>query len=165
MDNDLPDKIAASAIAFRGYNVTNLGRTPKLLAHRAYGPVVKQFLDQASEICADATGRKTDLVARVRRRARSTLQSYTQDLAMIVGVELAQLELLEEFFGVCLTDARYLFGYSLGEVTSLAAAGVYDVAAVLTPILKLARDAATLARDVTMGVLFSRGPALELDDV
>jgi len=165
MDNDLAERIAASAIAFRGYNVKNLGRTPKLLAHRAYGPIVKQYLDQASEICAEATGRKTNLVARVRRRARSTLQSYTQDLAMIVGVELAQLELLKEFFGVCLTDARYLLGYSLGEVTALAAAGVYDVAAVLTPILTLARDAAALARDVNMGVLFSRGPALELDDV
>jgi hypothetical protein len=30
--------IRATAFAFRGYNVTNLGRTPELLAHPSYGP-------------------------------------------------------------------------------------------------------------------------------
>jgi hypothetical protein len=28
-----------AAFAFRGYNLTNLGRTPELLAHPAFGPV------------------------------------------------------------------------------------------------------------------------------
>ena len=31
-----------AAFAFRGYNVTNLGRTPELLEHPAYGPIVEK---------------------------------------------------------------------------------------------------------------------------
>ena len=165
MDNDLPKRISTAALAFRGYNVTNLGKTPELLQHPAYGPTVAQYLKQASDICANVTNRKVNLARRVRKREDTSLRTYAQAIALVVGTELAQLKLLEEFFGVSLTDAQLSFGYSLGEVAALVAGGVFDMEAVLTPLLVLAKDAAELASNVKMAVLFSRGPALDFDAV
>ena len=54
-------------------------------------------------------------------------------------------------------------GYSLGEVAALIAGGVYDMDAILTPLLILAGDVAKLAKNIRMGVLFSRGPALDFN--
>ncbi len=165
MSNDISKRISSTALAFRGYNVTNLGKTPELLKHSAYGPTVAQFLKQASEICADVTHCKVDLARRVRKRQNTSLRTYAQAISLVVGTELAQVRLLEEFFGVSLTDVQLAFGYSLGEVAALVAGGVYDMETALTPLLVLAKDAAELASNVTMGVLFSRGPALDCDAV
>jgi [acyl-carrier-protein] S-malonyltransferase len=165
MENSLKKRLPQAAFAFRGYDVTNLGKTPELLQHRAYGATVRRFLDQASQICSDVTKRKVDLAARVERRAESSLRSYPQDLSLIMGAQLAQLKLLEDFFDASIQEAQYAFGYSLGEVTAVVAAGVYEMEAVLSPLLALAKDAARLARDVTMAVVFSRGPALDLHTV
>ena len=41
-------RLDATAFAFRGYNVTNLGRTDELLAHRIYGPLVEAHLREAA---------------------------------------------------------------------------------------------------------------------
>jgi [acyl-carrier-protein] S-malonyltransferase len=163
--DDLKHRLGSTAFAFRGYNVTNLGRTPELLAHRAYGPVVRAHLERASEICSRATRRKTDLVRRVEQGAKSTLRTYPIDLAMIVAVEQAQLQLLREFFGVEFAEGQLAFGYSLGEVSALFACGVFDMEAALAPILVLARDTAMLGTDSSLGVLFSRGGVIEWDDV
>lgn len=165
MDNSLSKLIGNAAFAFRGYNVTNLGRTPELLEHRAYGPVIERYLREASRICEATTGRPTDLVTRMRNRVESTLDTYPEDIALTIAVEQAHLELLEQFFDVKFSQAKLAFGYSLGEVAALVAAKVYELEAVLTPLLKLADDAADLAHDVTLGVLFSRGPALDFDAV
>jgi [acyl-carrier-protein] S-malonyltransferase len=100
-------------------------------------------------------------VERVRRREDSTIDTYAQDLALIVSAELAEIKLLDEFFGVKLQDAQLAFGYSLGELTALVACGVFDLETALTPVLAHANDAAELGRDVRLGVLFSRGPALD----
>ena len=164
-DNSLSKRIGTAAFAFRGYNVTNLGRTPELLAHPAYGPIVERSLNDASEICSSAARRRVNLVRRVTRRAPSTMKTYAQDLAMIVAVELAQLQLLAEFFEVSFDDAQSAFGYSLGEISALIAAGVFDMEALLTPLLTLSKDSVKLAADVRIGVLFSRGPALDIDAV
>ncbi len=56
-------------------------------------------------------------------------------------------------------------GYSLGELTALVATGVYSFEAAIAPILRLADEAASLANDVTLGILFSRGPALGYDKI
>ena len=88
------------AFAFRGYDATNLGRGPELLEHRAYGPVVRAMLDSASALCGDVLGKKVDLAARVLAREPSTLETFVQDIGTIVGMELAQIRLLEEFFDV-----------------------------------------------------------------
>ena len=63
---DLSTHISQAAFAFRGYNVTNLGRSRELLAQSAYGPIVEAHLREASELCADLLKRPVDLAARVR---------------------------------------------------------------------------------------------------
>ncbi|MEX0715350.1 MAG: hypothetical protein WD066_02120 [Planctomycetaceae bacterium] len=162
---DLPKRMPSAAFAFRGYNVTNLGRTPELLAHPNYGPILTEYLGRASDACAEATGRAVNLAERVRREALSTLASYPEDIALSVAVSLAEIELLRTFHGGAFDEARFAFGYSLGEVAAVAAAGVFEMEAVLEPLLELAPDAADLAHDVEMGVLFSRGPALDVRKV
>lgn len=163
---DLRSRLSQSAFAFRGYNVTNLGRTPELLAHAAYGSLVEARLREASEICSATIKRPVDLVARVRAGQETRgLGDYAEDVALIVAVEIAQLRLLEEFFGITLPQARYAFGYSLGECAALIGAGVYELADLLRVPLALADDCAALATDVTLAVLISRGPVLDFDHV
>ena len=117
MSNPLQNKIANTAFAFRGYNVTNLSRTPELLAHPAYGPTVRRYLQRASEQCAEITGRPVDLVGRVERREEPDLDHYAEAIALMMAVDLAQVQLLEEFHGVAYREAKMAFGYSLGELT------------------------------------------------
>src|SRR6185503_13180906 len=75
--------------------------------------------------------------------------------------ELAQLRVLKEFFGIELTHAKLAFGYSLGEAVALMAAGVYEMQHLLRAPLAVADDLAALGQDVNMGVIFSRGRALD----
>ena len=63
--DDLKKRIATAALVFRGYDLTNLGRAPEFLEHRAYGPVVRAILDSASVLCGDVLGKKVDLAARI----------------------------------------------------------------------------------------------------
>lgn len=155
----------SAAFAFRGYNVTNLGRSAEMLDHPAYGPIVERHLRSIGEIGSEALREKIDLVSRIRERRESSLETFGEDLCLIVGMELAQLELLERFFDVHWNKAKICFGYSLGEVTALIAAGVYKAQHILEPPLRMAKECAELAQDCTMGVLFSRGPELSYDNV
>ena len=165
MSIELKERIGTSAFAFRGYNVTNLGRSAELLAHPRYGPLVGQLLTEASALCAVATGRKVSLADRVRAGEPSTLESFAEDIALVVSIELAQIRLLKEFFGVDYARARLAYGYSLGELSALFASGVYQMADVLPAILAMAGECAELAKDVTMGIVFSRGAVLDFDAV
>lgn len=162
---ELQARLANAAFVFRGYNITNLGRSAELLAHAAYGPTVQHFLQEGSQICADVTGRRVDLVERVRQKIEPTLEEYTESVAIIVAMELAHLKLLEMFFGVEYADARLAYGYSLGEISAIIAGGVMDLQHALRVPLALADDCVALAHDVTLGVLFSRGPAIDIDGV
>jgi [acyl-carrier-protein] S-malonyltransferase len=80
-------------------------------------------------------------------------------------MEMAQLRLLKDFFGVEYSQARLAYGYSLGEIAALVAGGVMEMRHALRVPLSVAKDCAELARDSTLGVLFSRGPALDADAV
>jgi [acyl-carrier-protein] S-malonyltransferase len=162
---DLAGQIDATALAFRGYNVTNLGRTAQFLDHPQYAVTMIQHLNEAARICGDVVGRKVDLVARVRLGQETTLDTYDEAIALLVGVELAQLALLRDQFGVDYRAARLAYGYSLGELVALAAGGAISMEEALRIPLSMAADAAALAADVTMGILFSRRRALELDRV
>lgn len=161
-----PDKlqtlIASAGFAFRGYDQTNLGKTPELLEHLIYGPVMERHLRAASSIAAEALGRPVDLVARVRERREATLAEYGEAIALIVSVEMAQLELLHEFFGVRYGSAQLAIGYSLGEVSALVASKVFELESVLMPLLHLSNDIVDLSDDVRMGIVFSRGPELDV---
>jgi len=161
----LDGKITRTALAFRGYDIANHGRSPELLAHPIFGPVVRSVLAGVSELAADVLGRPVDLASRVESSAPTTLESFPDDVAMIVAMELAQLRLLREFHGIDPAEARLTFGYSIGELSALIAGGVYTTEELLPVPLSLAPDCAELATDTTMGVLFTREPLLDEDEV
>ena len=156
----LASGIGKSAFAFRGYNVANLGRTPELLDHPVYGAIVEKHLKLGSEICADVMKTSVDLVKRVREQKEATLKEYHESIALIMAVELAQLEILETFFDISLSDADMMYGFSLGELTALSASGVLTMADALKIPLMMSQDAAKLAADVTLCILFSRSNRL-----
>ncbi len=165
MANALQDRLTSTAFAFRGYNVKNLGRSKELLAHDGYRPIIERYLTQASEICTQAIHRPVDLIARVQVGEEMTLDQYPESISLIVAMSLAQLELLEKFHNAPYRKARMAFGYSLGELTAITAGGVFDLARVMRAPLEMAEDCIALAEGVTMGVLFSRGPVLDLEQV
>lgn len=161
----LKDRIANSAFAFRGYNVTNLGRSHDLLRHSDYEPFVRPCLERASEVYADVTGRRADLVARVDQQQETTLETYGEAIALIMAMEKAQVDILRELFDIELASAKWTLGYSLGEISAVALGGVIDLYEAMRVPLLLAEDCAELASDVSLGVLFSRGRSLPLADV
>jgi len=131
------------------------------LAHPAYGQVMKKHLDAASELAADALRRRVDLAGRVTRNEEPDLSTYGEAIALIMAASLAQLELLREHHGIEIAESQVAFGYSLGELVAVVAAGMFEIESVLKLILPLARDAAELALDVQMGVVFCRGRELD----
>ena len=145
-----------AALAFRGYNTTNLGRTYELLATPAYESYVRGRLEQAGEVCAGLLGRRVDLIARVREAREAPLEEYAEAVALVFATELAQLDLLREVHGVDPTTADMSFGYSLGELVALANSGILQAEQAMGVPLAMATDCAALAENVTMGVLFSR---------
>jgi [acyl-carrier-protein] S-malonyltransferase len=165
MNNDWKRRIHMTALAFRGYNITNLGRSRELLEHPLYGANVARHLHEASEICSTSTGRKIDLEDRVRRNDEPDLDAYEEAVGLIVAMSMAQISLLEEFHGVVYANARLVYGYSLGELAALACGEEFDMAQALEIPLAMARDCAELAHEVMLGVLFSRGAAIEYDNV
>ena len=162
---DLEPKLPRTAFSFRGYNVENLGRTNELLADPVYGPVVRKRLVQASEMAADALRRRIDLIERVESDSEPDLSTYGEAIALIMAASLAQLDLLQEFHGIEISESQVAFGYSLGELVAVVASGLFEIDSVLNLILPLARDAAELALDVEMGVVFCRGRELDFDAV
>lgn len=162
---DLQNLWAGAALAFRGYNVTNLGRTPDLLAHPRYGPIVEANLERGSRAHREILDRPCDLVRRVRERRETSLDSYAEALTLIVAVSVAHLEILEQCLGLPPQRTRLSFGYSLGEITALVAGGMLTLEDALRIPLLLADDCVALAENVTLGVLFSRGAALPLDTI
>ncbi len=164
---DLKGRMQSAAFAFRGYDVANLGRSRELLDHPLYGSRVAGALEHAAQLCAEAIKKPVDLIEHVRADAKTTVETFPQDVATIVAMEKVQLELLEEFFGVPIHDARLSFGYSIGELTALIFSGVFTLEQLLPVPLQLAPDCARLADDTTLGVLFTKGGkhALHTEDV
>ena len=157
--------IADTAFAFRGYNLTNLGRTRELLEHPRYGETVERYLNSACETCGEVTGQPVDLLWRVKKGKEPPLDQYAEAISIVMATELAQVQLLEEFHGVPYAKGKLAFGYSLGELTAVTCGSVFPMGEVLRIPLEMAADSAALAHNVTMGVLFSRGPAIGEDDV
>lgn len=163
--HNLIERMPDCVLAFRGYNVTNLGRTADLLEHPAYRTTVEQQLADVSTAASDILHRRVDLVAQVRSAQESTLEGYGEALAFILAVEAAQLALLREQFGIDWSRARFSYGFSLGEISAVVAGGVLDLEAALRVLLPLADDSVSLALDATLGVLFTRSRELSRDDV
>jgi len=152
------------AVSFRGYNVTNSGKTRELLSHSLLKDRLRERLDQGSQLCHDVLGLQVDLHRDVASGRPSSLETYSPDLAMIVAVELAHWDAMCELLGseIC-SRIRLLTGYSLGEVAAVIVAGLMSFEQAMTPILELSVDAAALAPAVSMGIVFSRGPTLDVE--
>jgi [acyl-carrier-protein] S-malonyltransferase len=165
MKVDLKPRMPDAALAFRGYNVTNLGRSFELLTHADYGPIVREYLNEGSAICQETLGRPVDLVQRVLDQRETELDDYGEALALIVAMAMAQLRLLAEFHGVDYHAARVSLGFSLGEITAMVAGGVFTMRDALKIPLAMSDDSVALAHDVTLGVVFSLGEAIPMDRV
>jgi len=165
MPANLSDKIRTTAFAFRGYNETNLGRTPELLAHPRYAETVALHLEAASRTCSDVIGKPVDLVDRVRRGEETSLETYAEAVSLVVAAEQAQIALLEDLFNVDYAQAQMAYGYSLGEISALIAGGVLTQDAALRVPLALTADCVELTNEVTLGILFSRRAVLPMHDV
>lgn len=163
--SQLQHALPNAALAFRGYNVTNMGRTPELYACDAYRPILLNVLRDASEASSEILGRRVDLVTRVQTGRDTTLDTYDEAIALILAVGSAQLKILQELFEVDYHTAKLSMGYSLGEIAALIAGGVMTLEDALLAPLSLAADCVSLAGDVTLGVLFSRDAALSIEDV
>lgn len=163
--DDLKGRLGRVMVTFRGYNTTNLGRTTEMLADARYRDIISACLQQASSHASDILKRPVDLVERVEQRAASSIASYAEDVAMIVAVELAHFEILKRQLEFDVRQLNGILGYSLGEVTAVIATDVFRYEDVMTPILQMADDAAQLASDVTMGILFTRARVIDLTKV
>lgn len=160
-----PTQLGTTALAFRGYNQQNLGRSRELLMDPRYGPIVRDELARASDVCRSVLSRPVDLVRRVEENEDTSLQTYDEAIALIMAMNAAQLRLLSEVHGIDYHKARYFFGYSLGELSAVVASGVIPLEDVLRVPLELAADCVELAHDAHLGVLFSRSGLLPYEQV
>jgi [acyl-carrier-protein] S-malonyltransferase len=161
----LRSRIEAAAFAFRGYDISNHGRSAELLEHPSYGPLVRRVLAEASAIAADTLHQPVDLAESILSREEPSLARFPLDVALIVAMELAQVRLLEEQFDIPIHKARLSFGYSIGELGALVYGGMFTLEQLLPIPLALASDCADLAGQTSMGILFTRARLLPEDDV
>ncbi len=159
---ELRTLVSRAAIAFRGYDATNIGRSAELLAHPVYGPIITPVLEEASELCRPILGRSVALADRIRAGAESTLDSFVEDIATIVGLELAQMKILEQVFDVPVKNARMSFGHSIGELAALVLGGVYTMEQLLPVPLSLAPDCAALTPDTMIGIVSANHSTLDI---
>ena len=162
---DLRPLLSDTALAFRGFNMTNLGRSHELLNHANYGPVVRQYLEEGSEICSESTGKHVNLVDRVENQRETALDDYAEAITLIVVMEQAQLRLLADFHDTDYHHARLSVGFSLGEISALIAGGVYETKDALRIPLEMSADCVDLAHEVQMAIVFSRRDAIPMDRV
>ncbi|MCC9608150.1 hypothetical protein LOC68_01435 [Blastopirellula sp. JC732] len=164
MPNSPPpfNRLSTTCFAFRGYNFENLGSTPELLAHPEYGPIMRRRLVECGEIASQNVGRKIDLIRRVEAREEVGLNAYADAIALIIGAELAHLDILRELFYVEIEQSQYFFGYSLGEIVALCASGALSVEDAVGITTAMADDTASLAHGCQLAVVFCRKQELPL---
>lgn len=165
MADQITGQLSTTAFVFRGYNVTNLGRTPELLNHPRFSGYAAKRLEQCGQIASDVLHRPIDLLGRVSRAEETDLDTYPDAIALIMAVEMAHVDILEQEYHVQLSKAQYLMGYSLGELTALVAGKCLSLEDALTIPLSLSTDTAKLAPTCTLAVIFCRKTTLSADRV
>ncbi len=165
MAPSLSADITTTALAFRGYNLTNLGRTAELLSMPTYQEIVSEELQRFSTVCNEFSDTPVDLLKRVQQSDEPGIEHYAESISLVVAVEVAQMRLLQEIHGIETSQAQVAFGYSLGEMTAISFAGIFPVDQLIRVPLAMAVDSLELAHDTRMGVLFSRGPTINEIDV
>ena len=162
---ELKKRIKTSALAFRGYEERNVGRSAELLAHPVYGPIVSATMKRVSAICSEIRRAPVDLEAHILARASTSLATFVEDIGTIVGMEVAQYKVLEQVFEIPIHQARLSFGHSIGELSSLLLGEVYELEQLLPVPLGLAQDCADLTANTTIGILSVSGEALSIEQV
>jgi [acyl-carrier-protein] S-malonyltransferase len=163
--NSLGKTIANTALAFRGYNVTNLGRSAELLAQQAYRTIVVAELERFGSLCEEYIKKPVDLVKWIQTSNEPTLEDYEEAISLVVAIEVAQMRLLHEVHHVDTSRAKMAFGYSLGELTAVSFGGMFALDDMMRVPLAMAKDCVALAANATMGILFSRGPTIDENQV
>lgn len=161
MADQILGQLKTTAFVFRGYNVSNLGRSNELLSHPRYGGYVVKRLKECGNIASEVIGRPIDLLERVKRNEETTLETYADAIALIMAVSMAQVDILQQEFDVHLARAQYIMGYSLGELTALVAANCFSLEDALRVPLSLSEDTAKLAPTCTLAVLFVRRSTID----
>jgi [acyl-carrier-protein] S-malonyltransferase len=161
----LRSRMNGAALAFRGYNQTNMGRSAEFLAHPRYGKTVEEYLHRAEVACTEACHRPVRVLERVRQDQETNIDSYAEAVALIVGMELAQLRLLQEFFDIDYRKSMVSIGFSLGEIAAIVAGGILEMEGALSIPLALSEDCVALSQDVTMAIVFSREQRLPIEEV
>jgi [acyl-carrier-protein] S-malonyltransferase len=144
------------ALAFRGYNITNLGRTRELLAHDQFGKFLRSELEEASRLATDFLGQQIDLVKSTQEGIDLNETRYGESVAFILAVEFAQFEMLRERCGFAVEKCRFAFGYSLGEIAALVCGGLLPKASAYEIPLRVAIDCHALMAESRLAVVFSK---------
>ena len=165
MDENLRESLDDTCFVFRGYNTTNLGKTPLLLDSPRYGPIVEKWLKRASEVASDETKTRIDLVARVKQRQEADLACFADAVALILATEVAQIECLSTCHSVEYRSSRLAAGYSLGEIAANICGGVISFDEALRVPVSLATDCAELGDSTRMGIVFSRTGQLDIEAI
>ena len=165
MAEHLIDRLHDSCFVFRGYNITNLGKTPQLVENRAYGPIMERYLKQASDIASEEVGQEINLIARVRAKQETNLNSFPDAVALVLASEVAQIAMLRECHGIEYQASRLAAGYSLGEVSANICGGVLAFSDALRVPVSLAIDSAELGKNTKMGVVFSRTGQIDIESI
>ncbi len=90
---DLTQHIETTALAFRGYDVANLGRSRELLEHSVYGAIVRSTLDQPPRSVPRSCTPGFDLADFILAGEKTSLTTFPHDIATIVGMELGATHL------------------------------------------------------------------------
>ena len=101
---------------------------PSCWRTRRYGPIVERRARRGlGDRRRRRSGGRSTWPRGSRRGRRRPWQTFAEDVATIVAMELAQLALLEEFFEVPVREARLSFGYSIGELSAMVVGGVFTL--------------------------------------
>lgn len=159
---------ARMALAFRGYNITNLGRTREFLADVRFGEFLRIELEYASKLATDFLGFPVDLVATTREGIDLNETRYGESVAFILAVEFAQFAILRELCGLATERCRLAFGYSLGEIAALVCGGLLPKESAYEIPLRVAGDCHALMANSRLAIVFSKQssiPSLAIEQI
>ena len=156
------------ALAFRGYNVTNLGRTRELLVDARYAGILSEELEYASRLATGFLEQPVDLVSVVREGIDLSETRYGEAVAFILAVEFAHYRFLREQCGVATEKCRLAFGYSLGEIAALVCGGLLPKESSYELPLCVAKDCHALMANARLAIIFSKQntiPSLAIEQI
>lgn len=151
-----------TALAFRGYNITNLGRTRELLADARFGHILAAELQLASDLASEFLAAKVDLVSATREGVDLAESRYGEAVAFILAVEFAQFAILRDQIGVATQKCRLAFGYSLGEIAALVCGGLLPKESAYEIPLRVANDCHALMENSRLAIVFSKSSAIPM---